>query len=318
MSERDEQTLRVARKWAVAEGVVGLELTDVGGGALPEWAPGAHIDVVLPDGSARQYSLCGDPGDRQTWRVGVLLEQDGRGGSRWIHDQLGVGDLLTTRGPSNHFALDRAPRYLFIGGGIGITPILPMVHAAKGAGAEISVVYGGRSRGSMGFLEELAAFGDCVEVAPQSEVGLLDLPRLLADPRSDTLIYCCGPGPLLDAVENHAAHWPTGALRIERFSARTDIDLISDADRAFEVQLAQSGILLHVPADQTLLAVLEEAGADVISSCAEGTCGSCETSVLSGAVDHRDSVLTKAERDAGDRMMVCVSRCFGSKLVLDL
>lgn len=315
---RDEQTLRVLRKWAAAEDVVALELADVDGGDLPEWAPGAHIDLVLPDGNARQYSLCSDPADRSTWRLGVLLERNGRGGSRWIHERLGEGDLVTTRGPRNHFPLAPASHYLFIGGGIGITPIVPMIASARAAGAEFKVVYGGRTRESMAFVDEFADLGDRVELAPQSEVGLLDLDRLLADPAPGTLIYCCGPGPLLDAVEKRVGHWPEGALRVERFSARSDLEIASGDDQAFEVELAQSGTVLKVPADQTLLSVLEDAGADVISSCAEGTCGSCETAVVSGEIDHRDSVLSDAERASGDRMMICVSRCLGAKLVLDL
>ncbi|MEU0265080.1 PDR/VanB family oxidoreductase [Nocardioides sp. NPDC006303] len=318
LATREERTVRVVRKWAAADDVVALELTDADGGELPVWAPGAHIDMVLPDGNVRQYSLCGDPGDRSAWRVGVLLEPDGRGGSRWIHERLGEGDLVTTRGPRNHFPLSPASRYLFIGGGIGITPILPMIASARAAGVEFRVVYGGRTRESMAFADELAGLGDRIEIAPQSEVGLLDLDRLLADPAPGTLIYCCGPAPLLDAVEERVAHWPDGALRVERFSARSDLELASDADREFEVELAQSGTVLQVPAEQTLLSVLEDAGADVISSCAEGTCGSCETTVLVGDIDHRDSVLSDAERKAGDRMMICVSRCRGAKLVLDL
>ncbi|BBC30862.1 hypothetical protein SGFS_021560 [Streptomyces graminofaciens] len=318
VTERAERVVRIARKWQAAEDVLALELVDPAGGPLPEWEPGAHIDLVMPDGAARQYSLCGDPDDRHTWRVGVLLEKEGRGGSRWVHEGLAEGDLVPTRGPRNHFALEPARRYLFIGGGIGITPILPMVRAALGMGADLTVVYGGRTRESMGFVDELIELHAGVEVVPQSEAGLIDLERLLADPQPDTLIYCCGPGPLLDAVEQRVARWPAGALRIERFSARTDTELTSDADQAFEVELSRSGTVLQVPADQTLLSVLEDAGADVISSCAEGTCGSCETMVLAGDIDHRDSVLSESERAAGDRLMICVSRCRGPKLVLDL
>ncbi|MPY55721.1 PDR/VanB family oxidoreductase [Streptomyces spongiae] len=318
VTERAERVVRIARKWRAAEGVVALELVDPAGGPLPEWEPGAHIDLIMPDGAARQYSLCGDPDDRHTWRVGVLLEKEGRGGSQWVHQELAEGDLVPTRGPRNHFALEPARRYLFIGGGIGITPILPMVRAARGMGADLTVVYGGRTRESMGFVDELRELHAGVEIVPQSEAGLIDLDRLLANPEPDTLIYCCGPGPLLDAVEQRVARWPAGALRIERFSARTDTELTSDADHAFEVELARSGTVLQVPADQTLLSVLEDAGADVISSCAEGTCGSCETMVLAGDIDHRDSVLSESERAAGDRLMICVSRCRGPKLVLDL
>ncbi|WTN37244.1 PDR/VanB family oxidoreductase [Streptomyces canus] len=318
VSDHPEQMVRIARKWQAAEDVVALELVDPTGAQLPVWEPGAHIDLIMPDGAARQYSLCGDPDDRYTWRVGVLLEKEGRGGSQWVHQGLAEGDLVATRGPRNHFPLEPARRYLFIGGGIGITPILPMARLARTTGADFAVVYGGRTRESMGFVDELEELEAEVEIVPQSEAGLIDLDRLLADPEPDTLIYCCGPGPLLDAVEQRVAHWPAGTLRIERFSARTDTELTSDADQAFEVELAHSGTVLQVPADQTLLSVLEDAGADVISSCAEGTCGACETMVLAGEIDHRDSVLSESERAAGDRLMICVSRCRGEKLVLDL
>ncbi|WP_257209987.1 PDR/VanB family oxidoreductase [Rhodococcus erythropolis] len=298
--------------------MIGLELVAGDGRELPAWEPGAHIDLVLPDGSIRQYSLCGDPQNRFAWRLGILRETEGRGGSRWIHDQLGEGDVIETRGPRNHFPLETASRYLFIGGGIGITPILPMVRAAQAQGAQFQVVYGGRSRDTMGFVDELARLGKTVEFYPESECGLIDLDRVLGSPSDETLIYCCGPEALLSAVEDKAAGWPNGSLRIERFGARSDRAFDPAADQPFEVELAPSGEVLKVPGDRTLLSVLEEAGADVLSSCAEGTCGSCETTVVSGEVEHRDSVLTEAEQATNDRMMICVSRSRGPRLVLDV
>lgn len=309
--------VEVSRRWLAADGVIGLELGAADGGALPDWEPGAHIDILLPDGGARQYSLCGDPADRRVWRIGVLREAEGRGGSRWLHDELRAGDRLATRGPRNHFPFDRAAEYLFIAGGIGVTPLIPMVAAAAAAGARYRFVYGGRSLETMGFRDELARFGDKVEICPECDTGMLDLDGLLGTPKPDTLVYSCGPGGLLDAIEARTAHWPIGSIRMERFSPRA-IAGRAGGDTEFEVELARSGRILTVPAHRSLLDVLEEAGTDVVSSCAEGTCGSCITTLLAGEADHRDSVLTDVEHASGDQIVVCVSRCLGKRLTLDL
>jgi len=309
--------LEVARRWLAADGVVALELQSADGVPLPEWAPGAHVDILLPDGSARQYSLCGDPADRTAWRIGVLRDAGGRGGSRWLYDEIRPGDTLSARGPRNHFSFDAASDYLFIAGGIGVTPLLPMVAAAEAAGASYRFIYGGRSLDTMGFRDELAAYGDRVEYCPECVTGVLDLDGLLGAPKSDTLVYTCGPGGLLDAIEARTSHWPLGSIRMERFSPRTPMER-EGGDTEFEVELARSGRVLTVPADRSLLDILEQAGTDVISSCAEGTCGSCITTLLAGEADHRDSVLTDVERAAGDQIVVCVSRCLGKRLTLDL
>ncbi|RYE40623.1 MAG: oxidoreductase [Hyphomicrobiales bacterium] len=313
-----ERTVRISRRWFAADAVVAIELQAIDGGCLPAWAPGAHIDLVLPTGTVRQYSLCGDVNDRTTWRVAILRENDGRGGSLWIHDNLAEGDIVSVRGPRNHFRLDAARQYIFICGGIGITPILPMVAEAHASGADYRLAYAGRSRTSMAFLHDLDQFMGRVELYPREEAGRVNLDRLLADVTDDTLIYCCGPSSLLDAVEERTGHWPPGSVRTERFRASDAQVLSSAADQAFEVELAVDGRVLEVPADRTLLSVLEDAGADVVSSCGEGTCGSCETPVLSGDVDHRDSVLTPAEQAEGSKIMICVSRCRGGRLVLDV
>ena len=307
--------LRIARKWREAEGVEAIELEAPHGEDLPEWSPGAHIDLFVQDGSARQYSLCGDPANRKVWRIAILREEDGRGGSRWLCDKVKEGDVLRTRGPRNHFPFDRASSYLFIAGGIGITPLLPMIAAAKAAGADYRIAYGGRSRASMAFLDAIEAERERAAICPLS-TGQLDLDRLLANPGTDRLVYCCGPGGLLDALQEKSRHWPSGSVRIERFSPKAQVD--QSPDRAFEVELAKSGRVFAVPASRSLLEVLEEAGADVVSSCGEGTCGSCLTPVLSGELEHRDSVLTEEERARGDCLMVCVSRCRSSRLVLDI
>jgi ferredoxin-NADP reductase len=299
-----------------ADGVVGLELALPDGGELPAWSPGAHIDVELPTGLTRQYSLCGDPADRSIWRIGVLREPDGRGGSRWIADELAEGQILRVRGPRNNFPLLPAQRYVFVAGGIGITPLLPMIGAAAASGAEWELHYGGRTRPSMAFVSALSTHGDRVRLHPQDEVGLLPLETILGTPTPDTLVYCCGPSPLLDAVELRCREWGPGVLHVERFTAvavQTD-----GTDTGFEVVLERSGLTVDVPPELTVLEAVENAGIDVLSSCTEGICGTCETTVLEGEPDHRDSLLTDDEKAAGDTMMICVSRCRGARLVLDL
>ncbi|NMH91988.1 oxidoreductase [Pseudonocardia bannensis] len=299
-----------------AEGVVGVELALPSGEQLPSWTPGAHIDVELPGGLTRQYSLCGDPADGAAWRIGVLREADGRGGSRWIADELTEGATLRIRGPRNNFPLQPAGRYVFVAGGIGITPLLPMIRAVAAAGADWVLHYGGRTRASMAFLGEFAAYGDRVRVHPQDEVGLLDLDAVLGAPAADTLVYCCGPTGLIEALETRCRAWPAGALHVERFTAAP---VVTDgADTAFDVVCERSGLTVSVAPEQTVLEAVGNAGIDVLSSCEEGVCGTCETTVLSGEPDHRDSLLTEEEKAAGETMMICVSRCRGARLVLDL
>jgi len=306
--------LRVSRRTDGAEGVVVLELTDPSGADLPAWAPGAHVDLRLRDGLVRQYSLCGNPADRTTWRVGVLREPAGRGGSAHVHDALHEGAEVDVRGPRNHFALEPSPRYVFVAGGIGITPLLPMAAAAQATGAQWELHYGGRSRRSMAFLECLA--DGTVTLHPQDEVGLIDLDAVLGEPRAGTLVYCCGPEPLLAAVEARCAAWPAGSLRVERFAPKNVGAPVRDG--SFEVELAVTGRTLTVRPGQTVLAALTDAGVEVLSSCQEGTCGTCETTVLAGEVDHRDSLLTPDEQAAHDTMFVCVSRAACPRLVLEL
>ena len=316
-----ETGLTVTRRTQEADGVVSLTLRHPDGEELPGWEPGAHIDLLLDGSRTRQYSLCGDPSRRDSWQVAVLREPDGvgRGGSAHVHAALAEGSSVRVRGPRNHFALRPADRYLFIAGGIGITPILPMLAAAEATGAEWSLLYGGRTRGSMAFLDRLAALDagrGRVTVAPQDETGLLDLDRALAGIAPDTPVYCCGPGPLLDAVEARCGDRPPGTLRTERFTARAaDPDAVSDS---FELVLLDSGLTLTVAPDATVLQTVLDAGVQVLYSCTEGTCGTCETEIVEGEADHRDSVLSAEERDANETMMICVSRCRGSRLVLDL
>lgn len=313
-----ETVVRVVQMTWEADGVLSMCLADPLEHALPAWTPGAHVDVLLPNGLARQYSLCGAPNDTVSYRIGVLREQNGRGGSAYVHDQLRVGDLLTIRGPRNNFEFITAPRTLLIAGGVGITPLLPMIAIAEAAGADWHLVYGGRRRASMAFLSELARYGDRVTVAPQDEVGLLDLDSWLATPTPHTRVYCCGPEPLLTAVEQRCVNWPERTLRLERFTARPYAIDQSAPNEAFTVRCARSNVEVKVSPGESILGALREAGLDLPSSCEEGICGTCESPVLDGAVEHRDSILSAAERAAGKTMMICVSRARGGLLVLDL
>lgn len=309
-------SLVVAAKKPVAENVVALYLTAPDGSDLPAWSPGAHVDLILDDGVMRQYSLCGDIRDVAMWRIAVLREAAGRGGSKHVHDALAVGTPVQVRGPRNRFGLVAADRYLFIAGGIGITPILPMIAAVEAAGREWRLLYGGRQRTSMAFLDELSRNGSRVSIQPQEESGLLDLDSVLDAPDPDTAVYCCGPEALLAAVERRCQSWPADTLHVERFSASPEQKV--GPEHPIEVVLQQSQRTLQVPPNTSILHTIEAAGVDVPSSCQEGTCGTCETDVLEGTPDHRDHVLSKAERERGDCMMICVSRCHGPRLVLDL
>jgi ferredoxin-NADP reductase len=253
-----EAKVQVTAKEQAADGVVTLTLSAAGDHPLPTWEPGAHVDLILDQAPTRQYSLCGDPADHHQYRLGILRDPDGRGSSRYVHDQLQAGDTVRVRGPRNNFPLVSSPRYLFIAGGIGITPILPMIRAVEEAGADWRLIYGGRQRASMAFLDELAVHGDRVTTLPQDETGLLPLGALLSTPRPGTVVYCCGPEPLLAAVEQHCAAWPPGSLHLERFAPKPQAEPVRA--EGFEVVLRRSELTLTVPPDRSILSVVEEAG----------------------------------------------------------
>ncbi|MFF0222899.1 PDR/VanB family oxidoreductase [Streptomyces sp. NPDC004629] len=309
--------LRVADRHKAADGVVALELVRLDGGELPAWEPGAHIDLHLKPGLTRQYSLCGDPNDRARWRIAVLREPEGRGGSAFVHDELVRDSVVTAGEPLNKFALEPASRYIFIAGGIGVTPILAMARSERAASTDWELHYGGRNTRSMAFTDEVVEFGGHrVTLYPQDQVGLLDLEKILAMPRPGTLVYCCGPQPLLDAVEQQCRTWPHGHLRVERFQPKDIADLTQDGN--FEVELRDSRITVQVQAGESVLDAVRAAGVPVVSSCEEGTCGTCEVAVLEGEVEHRDSILSEDEQAANDTMFICVSRARCPRLVLDL
>lgn len=312
-------TLQIAAMRLEAQGVVSLELRSPEGQALPAWEPGAHIDLLLPSGSVRQYSLCGEVEDRLCLRIAVLLDAKGRGGSREVHEGLRVGQLLQVRGPRNAFALRPHGRYLFVAGGIGITPLLPMLRAAGRAGAQWQLIYGGRTRASMAFAAELLrAHGpERVQLRPADEGGPLDLGAIVDQAAAGAQVYSCGPAPLLDALgERFAAAGLQHHLHIERFAAAP---VVTDAAAgSLRVILARSGAQVEVAPDCSILAALRAAGHAVSSSCEQGICGMCETRVLDGVPEHRDMLLTESERARGDVMMLCVSRARTPSLTLDL
>ncbi|ROO85279.1 ferredoxin-NADP reductase [Actinocorallia herbida] len=305
----------ITGKEQVADGVCLLTLRPSGG--APEWTPGAHLDLLLGPGLVRQYSLCGDPADRGSLRVAVLAQPDGRGGSLHVHRALEVGGTLEIDGPRNAFPLVEAPGYLFVAGGIGITPLLPMIREVEGRGLPWRLLYGGRTRASMAFADELVALGgERVALRPQDAHGLLDLDAALAEAAEGTAVYACGPEPLLGALEAACSRFPLLDLHTERFTPREIV--LDGPDGSFEVELARAGRTITVGAGETLLEALEREGTAPSFSCREGTCGSCETTVLGGTPDHRDSLLTEDEQAAGDVIFPCVSRARSAKLVLDL
>ena len=310
--------VQVAGMRLEAEGVISLELRALDDTVLPAWAPGAHIDLLLPSGLVRQYSLCGDPQQRRSWRIAVLLEANGRGGSREVHGALRLGQQLAIRGPRNAFTMQEGEAYLFVAGGIGVTPIMAMAQAAERAGVDWQMLYGGRSRHSMAFIDELRAMGGGrVEVVPMDEVGLLDLDAVVAAAQAGRQVYSCGPAALLDALTARFAE--AGLLKrlhLERFAPVQAP--VEQGGEALTIILARSGTQLQVPPGCTIMAALRAAGHEVASSCEQGVCGMCETRVLDGVPDHRDMLLSESERAQGNVMMLCVSRALTPTLTLDL
>ncbi len=320
----EQRELRVTQMTLEAEGVLSLRLSRIEGNKpLPAWDPGAHIDVYVPDGTTRQYSLCGDPRDLSSWQVAVLREPEGRGGSAFIHDELRVGDRLLVTRPKQSFALEDAPYHALVAGGVGITPIMAFAEHLARESRPFRLVYGGRTEGSMAFRERLGALGDRVRFLAEDRDGRPDLDEVVKELPDGGLIYVCGPLALLRAVQSaaEAVHGPDQDLvRFELFSrtgveARESVPLDGDS---YELVLARSGHTLRMKPDANILETVLALGIEVENDCRDGICGSCVTGVLSGAVDHQDLVLTRKERAAMDRMMICCSRPAADRLELDL
>jgi len=313
--------LTVERRRVVArdQDVIELTLAPAGGATLPRWYPGAHLDVHLPSGLVRQYSLCGDPGSAERYRIAVRRIPDGGGGSVEIHDGLPEGSTVHTHGPRNAFPLtvpghgSPAHRFRFIAGGIGITPILPMLDLARRLRVDWSMVYAGRSRDSLPFVDEVAALGANVEIRTDDTCGLPTAAELLGECSEGTAVYACGPAPMLTAIRSALVGRDDVELHFERFAAAPVVN-----GRPFPATVTSAGETVAVAAEETLLAALRRAGVNAPYSCQQGFCGTCRTRVLAGEVEHRDTLLTEPERASG-MMLTCVSRAAGeSGLTLDL
>ncbi|KAF5580890.1 cytochrome P450 monooxygenase [Fusarium pseudocircinatum] len=317
-TEELEMVVRNVEK--VTERIIRLTLCPKDGEKVPKWSPGSHIDVQAGTIGYRQYSICSKPSDDQHIQIAVLREND-TGASNWIHQNTISGSRMLIRGPRNHFSLEFGPRKtIFIAGGIGITPIIPMAEAAKEAGVDYFILYLGRSKNGLAFVNELIEeHGDRFTLWVSQDQGRkrFDLKSFLQQEYlSDLRVYCCGPEALLTGVEEALADAPPGVLRLERFAAHNAGN--EKPNTSFDVVLARSNKVLRIPEDKSVLEVINEAGAGVLSTCNTGVCGTCEVRVLDGLVDHRDVVLTHSEKAEGKSMMPCVSRCLGKKLTLDL
>ena len=314
---RVEQMMQVRLRALVweAPGVVSLELTSPDGGQLPAFEPGAHIDLQLPDGTMRQYSLSGDHNDTSHYRLSIRSVAGGLS-SGFVHKKLRPGELLTVSAPRNNFPLVDAPRYIFIAGGIGVTPLIPMMREVAARSRPWTLLYCNRRDEDAPFLAEIKALGGEISMHSSEAGTRLDVAQCLVAVQPDTVVYCCGPEKLMTAVEEATSAWPEETVHFEWFTPRSrPADETSDS---FEVVCQQSGITLTVPPDKSILAVLSEAGIEVPRSCEQGICGTCETRVISGEVDHRDSILSTSERATNTTMMTCVSRALSPRLVLDI
>lgn len=298
-----------------APGVLSLELVPTNGKPLPPFEPGAHIDLHLPGNIMRQYSLCGDPNDTSRYRVGIRSVSGGLS-SQFVHRKLRPGEVIKVSAPRNNFPLIDADRYLFVAGGIGVTPLIPMMQAASARNKPWTLLYCNKRDTDAPFLDEIRALGGTLSLHSSEAGTRLDVQQRLGQVEENTVVYCCGPERLMTAVEEATAAWPADTVRFEWFTPRSrPADEVSGS---FEVVCEQSGLTVTVPPEKSVLEALNDAGIPVPCSCQQGICGTCEVRVIDGEVDHRDSILSSSERAANQTMMTCVSRAKGARLVLDI
>ena len=311
--------LTIASTYDAAEGIRSFELVHADGTDLPAFAPGAHVQVLVPNGATRKYSLCNDAAERHRYVITVKREANGQGGSMSLIDQAHEGDVLMVSAPDNAFPLvESASKFIFIAGGIGITPIISMIRTmGELPPAPWKLFYLTRTPESTAFRDELAAspFANNITIHHDEgdAVNALDLWPILENPSSGAHIYCCGPRGLMDAVRDMSGHWPHANVHFESF---VEGGSVQSDDKPFAITLASTGKLIEIPVGQTILSALRDAGFEVPSSCESGTCGTCRTGLISGEVDHRDMVLMPEEMK--DNIMICVSRAKAGELVLDL
>ena len=319
--QNDHLTVTVAAVTPAAEGVIVLDLEAPGGGALPPFTAGSHLEIHLANGLIRHYSLCNDPAERQRYRIGVGLAAESRGGSRFIHETIRPGATLKISAPRNNFPLEEsAPSFCFIAGGIGITPIMAMIRRAKALGKPWQLHYSARNRQRAAFLDELQALGpaDChFHFDDEAQGRVIDLDTVLRPVGAATHVYCCGPVAMMNAVEEKTKSRLPETVHFEWFTPRGEAKG-TGGEREFKVILRRSGKEFTVPPGETILEVLESHGIETAYSCREGVCATCETQVLAGIPDHRDSVLTAKERAANKSVMICISRALSDTLELDL
>lgn len=325
--QTDTLALRVSAIRAEARDVMSIELRDPARKALPAFAPGAHLEITLPPregeahGLIRHYSLCNTSTECDRYLVAVGRAENSRGGSVAMHEVVRLGTILTVRPPRNNFPLTAtAGHYRFVAGGIGITPILSMIRWCDAHGKSWSLLYCSRNRPRTAFYEELRAFGDRVtfHFDDESRGQHADFERALAEPQDDEHVYCCGPRPLMLAVEAAGMSRPEGSVHFEWFTAKEVAHAPPVATDVFDIVLRSSGLRLQVVPEKSILETLEDNGVSIPFSCREGLCRTCETGLCGGEADHRDLVLTEDERNAQKSVMVCVSRSKTPTLELDL
>jgi ferredoxin-NADP reductase len=311
----ERMEVRVRGMTLEAPGVMSLELTRPDGSALPPFDPGAHIDLILPGGVIRQYSLWGDPADTSRYHVGIRAVGGGLS-SNFVHRKLRPGELIWISAPRNNFPLVEAPRYIFVAGGIGITPLIPMMRAATAARKSWTLLYCNKSDADAPFLKHIHGFGGEIHLHSSQAGTRLDVVKTLGQPQKDTMVYCCGPEGLMAAVEEATSQWPQGSVHFEWFAPRSRPG--DEVAGSFQIVCEKSGLTLTVEPDKSVLQTLNDAGIDVPCSCQQGVCGTCEVRVLSGEVDHRDSILSATERAANETMMTCISRARSPRLILEI
>lgn len=314
--------VRLSNKMLLAEGIMGIELQSINGEKLPEFSAGSHVDVELPGGFTRQYSLCNSPDQNDRYELGVLLESEGRGGSHSVHHVIAEGDSLVIGTPRNNFPIEESAGYhLLLAGGIGITPLLSMSDALHRSGRDFSLHYCGRNRKRMAFLDrvENSEYSGNVFVYPDEDVAGLRFEAdaiIKAAPKS-THLYVCGPAGFIEHVLNtaRARGWEESRLHYERFSASPRES--QQKEDTFEVEMKDMGISVLVSPDKTVAEALMEAGVDVNLSCEQGICGSCAMKVVSGEPDHRDMFFSDEEHASGLGFTPCCSRAHSARLVLE-